>query len=123
MPSKPRRKKATHTQQHPIRIVPLHRPEAAAAPAAAPAHLTYRNGPLLTAVQVFTIFWGSAWEQAANSGLATQINQFFDYILTSQLIDHLGEYTVAGQTIGHASRLAPTAPTSPAPRPPPPAPT
>src|SRR5260370_11288381 len=115
MPSKPRRKKATHTQAHPIRIVPLHRPEAAAAPAGAAAHLTYRNGPLVSVVQVFTIFWGSAWEQAANSGLATQINQFFDYILTSQLIDQLGEYSVAGQTIGHGSRIGTTVLTSPAP--------
>ena len=61
----------------PIRIVPLHLPDAlrqptvdakAAAPAAAP-QLTYRNGPLLTAVQVFTIFWGPAWQQAPPSAL------------------------------------------------------
>ena len=114
MPSKPRRKKSTETQQHPIRIVPLHRPEAAAAPAAAP-HLTYRNGPLLTAVQVFTVFWGSAWQQAPNSSLVTPVNQFFDYILTSQLIDQLGEYSVPGQTIGHGSRIGTTVLTSPAP--------
>ena len=114
MPSKPHRKKATHTQQHPIRIVPLHRPAAAAVPAAAP-HLTYRNGPLLTAVQVFTVFWGSAWEQAPSNNLATQMNQFFDYILTSQLIDQLGEYSVPGQTIRHGSRIGTTVLTSPAP--------
>jgi hypothetical protein len=114
MPSKPRQKKSAHTQKHPIRIVPLHRPEAAAAPAAAP-HLTYRNGPLLTAVQVFTVFWGSAWEQASDSSLMTQINQFFDYILTSQLIDQLGEYSVPGQAISHGSRIGTTVLTSPAP--------
>ena len=28
---------------------------------ASPAKLTYRNGPLLDAVQVFTIFWGDGW--------------------------------------------------------------
>ena len=115
MPSKPRRKKATDTQQRPIRIVPLHRPEAAAAPAAAAPHLTYRSGPLLTAVQVFTVFWGSAWEQAPSNNLATQMNQFFDYILTSQLIYQLGEYSVPGQTIGHGSRIGTTVLTSPAP--------
>jgi hypothetical protein len=114
MPSKPRRKKTTHTQQHPIRIVPLYRPEAAAAPAAAAPHLTYRHGPLLTAVQVFTVFWGSAWEQAPSNNLAAQMNQFFDYILTSQLIDQLGEYSVPGQTIGHGSRIGATVLTSPA---------
>lgn len=98
--------------QHPIRVVPLHDPEvAAAAPAAAP-RLTYRNGPLLTAVQVFTVFWGSAWQQAANSGLSTQINQFFDFILTSQLMDQLGEYSVPSKTIGHGSRIGTTVLTS-----------
>ena len=115
MPSKPRRKETMHPQRHPIRIVPLHRPEAAAAPAAAAAHLTYRHGPLLTAVEVFTTFWGSAWQQAPSNNLATQMNQFFDYILTSQLIDQLGEYSVPGQTIGHGSRIGTTVLTSPEP--------
>src|SRR5690348_9057081 len=112
MPSKPRRKTA-HAQQHPIRIVPLHRPEAAVA-AAAP-HLTYRNGPLLTAVQVFTAFWGSPWEKAANSSLVKQMNQFFDDILKSQLLDQLSEYSVPGQTIGHGARIGTTVLTSPEP--------
>ena len=120
MPAKTRQKKSAHTQKqhtqkHPIRIVPLHRPGAAAAPAAAAPHLSYRNGPLLTGVQVFTVFWGSAWEQASNSSLMTQMNQFFDYILTSQLMDQLGEYSVPGQAIGHGSRIGTTVLTSPAP--------
>ena len=118
MPTKPRRKKSAEAakgRQHPIRIVPLHRPGVeSAAPAAAP-HLTYRNGPLLIAAQVFTVFWGSAWQQAANDGLATKINQFFDFILTSQLIDQLGEYSVPDQTIGHGSRIGTTVLTSPEP--------
>jgi hypothetical protein len=65
----------------PIRIVPLHVVEQvgtptadalAAGPAAAP-HLTYRNGPLLSAVEVFTIFWGAAW-QGSQSALVGQID-------------------------------------------------
>ena len=51
---------------------------ALAAPAVAP-QLTYRNGPLIAAPEVFTIFWGSAWN-AAQAGLATQVNQLFDFI-------------------------------------------
>jgi hypothetical protein len=90
----------------PIRIVPLslpdavHRPtpEAAAAGAAAAPRLTYRNGPLLEAVEVFTIFWGTDWQSAGNAALSSQINQFFDYILTSALIDQLSEYNVPGWT-------------------------
>lgn len=85
-----------------IRIVPLYVSDdvrtptveaAAAAPAATP-HLTYRNGPLISAVEVFTIFWGSAWTQAPNDQLRANVNAFFGYILTSALIDQLAEYSV-----------------------------
>jgi hypothetical protein len=86
----------------PIRIVPLHG-DSLAAPVAAP-NLTYRGGPLLPAVQVFTLFWGDAWQQDPQSGLVQQINQFFDYVLTSPLIDQLAEYSVQGTSIGHGSR-------------------
>lgn len=89
--------------QAPIRIVPLH-PAKAAAKTGAP-HLTYRNGPLLTAVEVLTIFWGQAWQQPANRNIADQMNAFFDYIVTSKLIDLLHEYSVAGRTIGHGKRI------------------
>jgi hypothetical protein len=70
---------------------------------------------LLTAAQVFTIFWGSAWQTAPESALAARINQFFDFILTSQLIDQLGEYSVPGQTIGHGSRTGTVTLASPSP--------
>jgi hypothetical protein len=97
----------------PIRIVPLHLPDAlrqptadakAAGPAAAP-QLSYRNGPLITAVEVFTIFWGPAWQQAPQSALANQINGFFDFILTSPLIAQLAEYNVPGKTIGNGKHI------------------
>ncbi|HEY1393497.1 MAG TPA: hypothetical protein VFV25_08965, partial [Methylibium sp.] len=92
----------------PIRIVPLHVPEPvftptadalAAGPAAAPL-LTYRNGPLLANVEVYTIFWGPAWRQAAQSALMNQLNQFFDFVLSSPLIDQLAEYDVPNYKIG-----------------------
>src|SRR5947209_2214395 len=93
----------------PIRIVPLRLPDelrqvpkevVAAGPAAAP-QLTYRNGPLLTAVEVFTIFWGAAWQKAAQKAILGQINQFFAYIVTSPLMAQLAEYSVPGKTIGN----------------------
>jgi hypothetical protein len=105
-------KKIYSTHGEEIRIVPLFvadalvQPTAEAAeavPAAAP-HLTYRNGPLLTAVEVFTIFWGQAWHQGPPGALVAQINQFFDFILTSPLIDQLAEYSVPGKQIGHGKR-------------------
>jgi hypothetical protein len=114
-------KKVYPAHGDPIRIVPLCVPdsvtqptaEAAAAPAATP-QLTYRNGPLLTAVEVFTIFWGRAWQHAPQSGMATQINQFFDFILTSPLIDQLTEYNVPGRQIGHGRRTGSVTITTPA---------
>src|SRR5690242_4284047 len=90
VPGKPHQRKSSHehessvakTKKHPIRVVPMH-PRAARVAEAAAAQLTYRGGPLLTAVEVFTIFWGVAWQDAPNSALMTKVNQFFDYVLTS----------------------------------------
>jgi hypothetical protein len=102
-----------------IRIVPLYAPasvwqpipEAAPAPA---AQLTYRNGPLISAVEVFTIFWGSAWKNAPQAGLIAQINGFFDFILTSGLIDQLNEYNVPKYVIRHGRRTGTATITAPA---------
>ena len=116
MASKPRQKKSQSGLGHPIRIVPLHRPEAVR-PAIAPAapQLTYRNGPLLTAAEVFTIFWGSAWRQAPQSDFVPRINQFFDFILTSALLGQLAEYSVPGKQISHGKRIGTTTLTTPEP--------
>jgi hypothetical protein len=90
----------------PIRVVPLHPGLQAPPPAPAPsAQLTYRGGPLLTAVEVTTIFWGAAWAQA-DAALAAQVNGFFDTILTSPAIDQLAEYNVPAYSIGHGKRVA-----------------
>jgi hypothetical protein len=86
----------------PLRIVPLHtapRLGAAVAP-----QLTYRGGPILSQAEVFTLFWGMAWQDAAHSALSKQLNEFFDFILTSKLMDQLAEYNVDGMTISPGSR-------------------
>lgn len=90
----------------PSKIVPTLSPDQIAGKvAAAPTgDLKYHGGHLLTAVEVFTIFWGTAWQQKANSIVIQGINKFFDYILTSPLIDVLREYSVAGQDIGTGKR-------------------
>jgi len=97
------RKQSSSALQHPIRIVPLHSAPRIAS-TASPA-LSYRNGPLLTSVQIFTIFWGKVWQAPVNSSLLTHVNDFFDFILTSKLIDQLGEYSVPGKTISHGARI------------------
>jgi hypothetical protein len=85
----------------PIRIVPL-RLEAIA-PVTAP-RLTYRGGPLLSEVQVFVFFWGDAWQQDPLVALVQEINSFFDYVLTSELMNQLAEYSVPGSAISHGTR-------------------
>jgi len=105
----------------PIRIVPLHLPGEllapldAAAPASAP-HLSYRGGPLLTSVKVFTVYWGAGWGSAPLADLASKLDGFFDFVLTSELMDQMGDYSVAGKTIGQGSRVGRTVLTSPAPK-------
>jgi hypothetical protein len=99
-----------------IRVVPLFVPEAltkdtaeaAAAVAATPPKLTYRNGPMLSSVQVFMVFWGAAWQSGAPQQLAGSLNQFFDDILTSSLMDQLAEYNTGSFKVGHGKRVGTT---------------
>jgi hypothetical protein len=79
----------------------LHHPKPAV-PAA--AKLTYRDGPLITNVEVFTIFWGNLWGSTPTStDLMDKLNTFFGDIVVSSAIDQLAEYSVPGQTIEHGS--------------------
>ena len=111
----------TPVHEDPIRIVPLSlpdellRPIGEAAPAV-PPQLRYQGGPLLVNAEVFTVFWGNTWTNPPLSDTATGLNDFFDFILTSSLIDQLGEYNVDGMTIGHGQRTGTAVVTSPAPR-------
>jgi hypothetical protein len=84
-----------------IRIVPLHHPQALQA---STPQLTYRSGPLITAIEVFTVFWGAAWNSGAMKTMMADINTFFDYILTSELLDQLSEYNVGNYKISHGKR-------------------
>ena len=99
-------------QSDAIRIVPLHTAQVAAA--AATPRLTYRKGPLISAVEVFTIFWGAKWKTAPQSAMIGELNQFFDFVLTSALIDELAEYDVAKFPIKHGKRSGTTTLTTPA---------
>jgi hypothetical protein len=122
-----------------IRVVPLHHPkpvrsvdELVAAqraqtqaadpfagpppPAPAPPHLTYNGGPLLTNVQVFTIFWGARWGTSpAAETLTGKLHDFFSAIVTSPLLAQLGEYGVPGQAIGGGAVAGSTTITAQAP--------
>jgi hypothetical protein len=73
--------------------------------AAAPPHLAYFGGSLLTNVQVYTIFWGKKWSAGPGAGIATKLSDFYRAILMSPLIDQLAEYSVPGKSIGHGSLM------------------
>ncbi len=103
----------------PIRIVGLHGPQelfqaAAGVAAGPPPHLTYRGGPLLTSVEVFTIFWGAPWNTQPLAGIANSVNQFFQFILTSPLIDQMAEYSVPQFPIKHGQLKGTVTITAPA---------
>jgi hypothetical protein len=101
----------------PIRIVPLHLADDIVTyrgdvPALPSAQLTYRGGPVIGAVEVFTVFWGD-WSQQTQ--LMDYVNGFFGFIVTSPLLDQLGEYSVAGGTaIGQGTFRGTTTLTAPA---------
>jgi hypothetical protein len=84
-----------------IRIVPLHHPQSLQA---STPQLTYRNGPLMEAVEVFTVFWGAAWKTPPLDKLMQDMDGFFDYILTSSLMDQLAEYNAGKYKISHGKR-------------------
>src|SRR5215469_4968017 len=106
--------KVTPEHSDAMRVVPLH-PTAGAeiiAPAVAP-HLSYRNGSLIASVEVFTIFWGLTWNSTTQESMMNEINAFFDFVLTSELIDQHGEYNVPGYAITHGKRTGTTVLLSP----------
>ncbi|HEV2581731.1 MAG TPA: hypothetical protein VGT44_12830 [Ktedonobacteraceae bacterium] len=105
---------SSKAQKEIIKIVPLYTPEITRASMSAP-QLVYNNGPLLTAVQVVLVFWGSAWQQSPLSDTAQSMSDFFDAMLTSSLIDQLAEYNTPQQQIGHGSRIGNYTITSPDP--------
>src|ERR1700738_5339193 len=67
--------------------------------------LTNHGGTVLQSVQVVPIYWGAAWATGPNATLPGQLDAFFDLIVTSSVIDLLGEYSLPGKPIQHGSRL------------------
>jgi hypothetical protein len=102
-----------------FRVVPLHIPSELFSPLphagpAVPPQLTYRGGPLLTAVEVFTVFWRAAWS-GAQAAQVQELNNYFTFLLTSPLIDQLAEYNTPTLKIGHGSLKGTATVATPAP--------
>ncbi|SRR6266702_6817750 len=69
--------------------------KAAAAPS---GNLTYRGGPLLTSVQIVALYMQDFPYMA-------EMNTFLTYLVGSDVMDNLAEYSVPGQSIGHGAFL------------------
>jgi hypothetical protein len=92
--------------RHPESVRPIAKPAKAVAKRPASPKLTYRDGPLIGAARVFTIFWGKSWANVvASKTLVIAINTFFTDILVSSLMDQLAEYNVSGQRISHGTLI------------------
>ena len=115
-----RRKLPVSGPKDAIRIVPLHLPAGltlhTAGLTAAPApKLTYRGGPLLAAVQVFNVFWGSAWKKSPHTQMVTDVNAFFTAILQSSLLTtQMAEYSRPKYKIGAGAFIGTAPVTTPA---------
>ena len=73
---------------------------------ASPPSLTNHGGPVLGSVEVVPIYWGGAWASGTEAQLSTQLDGFFDFIVTSPYMDLLHEYSTASTTIQHGRRLS-----------------
>src|ERR1043166_3375509 len=99
---------AMSKKPRPIRIVPLcppgwpetAPPRTAAKARPAAMQLTYRGGPLMTAVEVASVFWGRAWNGPAEQDLAKRLNEFLRFVVASAYLDQLAEYDVPRKSIG-----------------------
>jgi hypothetical protein len=68
-------------------------------------HLQHHGGPVIGSVEVVPIYWGAAWAVGTNAQLASQLDGFFDFIVTSSYMDLLHEYSTASTAIQHGRRL------------------
>jgi hypothetical protein len=103
----------------PIRVVPMRGPTgligAPQVKAPSGASFTYRGGPLLTAVEIVTVFWGAGWNEATAQPMAQSLNAFFQFVVSSPYVDQLGEYSTPQQKISRGryagtARVTATAP-------------
>jgi hypothetical protein len=69
-------------------------------------NLQNHGGPVIGSVEVVPIYWGAAWATGTNAVLASNIDRFFDFIVTSSYMDLLHEYSTPSTQIQHGRRLA-----------------
>jgi hypothetical protein len=80
-------------------MMPLTVPGVSAPPVteAAPVRLTYYGGPVIPAVKVYAVYWGSRVNHQAH------LNAFYASVTNSNYFDWLSEYNTPTQTIGRGT--------------------
>ena len=68
-------------------------------------NLVNHGGPVIASVKVIPIYWGAAWASGTNVQLASQLDGFFDFMVTSSYMDLLHEYSIPSTKIQHGRRL------------------
>lgn len=102
-PKQARRRAIFSTETTDARRIVLAKPptEAFRHPAHTPK-LLFNGGPLIDAVNIVSVYWGDQWNTDATlSGYRTGMDQFFDFIVTSPLIDQLKEFDAGSYVIDH----------------------
>ena len=74
------------------------------APGAPVPKLINHGGAVLGSVEVIPIYWGAAWSSGTNATIASQLDAFFDFIVTSAYMDLLNEYSTSSTQIKHGTR-------------------
>jgi len=68
-------------------------------------NLQNHGGKVIQSVAVVPIFWGASWSTGINAQLIPQLEGFFDFIVTSSIMDMLAEYSTSSTPIQHGRRL------------------
>lgn len=98
------RQRVVSTSHHPRRIVLANKPKEVFRRRDAPnPQLVYNGGQLIENVHVITVYCGNAWNDPLLNQHCDKLESFFSYIVTSSLIDQLGEYSINRYTIGHGT--------------------
>jgi hypothetical protein len=67
-----------------------------------PPRLIYSPpGTIIESVEVVAIYWGATWDSGADAILSGDLDTFFNYIVTSPLMDMLSEYNSPNTQIKH----------------------
>lgn len=84
---------------HPLHIVPMVNPKGKAIPPPIGAHLDYYGGPVISNVNVVTVFWTNK----VDAGVQTTMPEFYSAITSSTFYDLVSEYATNVTPVGGGS--------------------